>query len=94
MDHPRGNSQGSGTHVLVLDVFQELQFAVGPLRQHGRTEGFHDLLHRDCDACELVLCRTVGPILSLTDKWEEMITNHTRPNAPTNGRKLEQETIR
>jgi len=58
----------SGTHVLVLDVFQELQFAVGPLRQHGRTEGFHDLLHCDCDACELILCGAVGPILSLTDK--------------------------
>jgi len=68
MDYPRGNSQGSGTHVLVLDVFQKLQFTIGPLRQHGRTEGFHDLLHCDCDTRELVLCGTVGPILSLADE--------------------------
>jgi len=52
----------------MLDVFQKLQFTVGPLRQHGRTEGLHDLLHRDGDTCKLILCGTVGPILSVADE--------------------------
>ena len=71
-----------GPHVLMLNVFQKLQLTVGPLRQYGCTEGFHDLLHSDGDACKLVLCGTVGPALSMADKCEEMITNQTRPNAP------------
>ena len=66
----------------MLNVFQKFQFTVGPLRQDRRAEGLHDLLHCDGDACKLVLCGTVGPIFSEADKYEETITDQTRPNAP------------
>jgi hypothetical protein len=51
----------------MLDVFQKLQFTVSPLRQHGSTEGLHDLLHCNGDACKLILCGTVDPMFSSTD---------------------------
>ena len=51
----------------MLNVFQKLQFTVSPLRQHGCTEGLHDLLHCDGDACELILRGTGDPLLSVTD---------------------------
>lgn len=67
MDDPSEVRRGRGAHVLVLDVFQKLEFTVSPLRQHGRTEGLHDLLDRDGNACQLVLCGTVDPAFSVTD---------------------------
>ena len=66
----------------MLNVFQKLQFTVSSFRQHGRAEGLHNLLHRDGDACKLVLCGTIVPILSEADKRVETTTNQTRPNAP------------
>jgi len=66
----------------MLNVFQKFQFTVGSLRQDRSAEGLHDLLHCDCDACKLVLCGTVGPIFNEADKYEETITDQTRPNAP------------
>jgi len=66
----------------MLNVFQKFQFTVSPLRQDRRAEGLHDLLHCNSDACELILCGTVGPIFSEADKCEGTITDQTRPNAP------------
>jgi hypothetical protein len=83
--------EGGGTHILMLDVFQKLQLTVGPLRQHRRTKRLHDLLHCDRHACKLVLCGTVGPILRVADKWEEAITNQTRPNAPRENARMRTE---
>lgn len=34
-------------YVLVLYVFQQLEFAIRSFAQDGCTEGFHDLLDRD-----------------------------------------------
>lgn len=78
----KGGCRGGGAHVLMLNVFQKLQFTVGPLRQHRGAEGLHYLLYCDGNACKLVLCGTVDPIFSEADKYEETITNQTRPNAP------------
>jgi hypothetical protein len=86
VDDLRGFCKGGGAHVLMLNVFQKLQLAVGPLRQDRRAEGLHDLLHCDGDACKLVLCGTVGPIFSEADKCAGTITDQTRPNAPEKGR--------
>lgn len=47
-----------GTYVLVLYVFQQLEFAIRSFAQDGCTEGFHDLLDRNGGTCQLVLCRT------------------------------------
>ena len=85
----KGGLEGEeGAHVFVLDVFQKLQLAVSPLCQHGSAKGLHDLLHCDGDACKLVLCRAIGPILSPTDQCGETITNQTRPNAPAKKAKI------
>ena len=66
----------------MLDVFQKLQLTVCPLCQHGSAERLHDLLDCDRDTCKLVLRGTAGPILSSADKYEEIVTDQTRPNAP------------
>ncbi len=50
--------RGHKTHVLVLNMFQQLEFAISSFAEDRSAEGFHDLLNRDGGACELVLCRT------------------------------------
>lgn len=75
-------SQWSGAHILMLYVFQKLQFTVRPLRKHGSTEGLHNLLYCDCNASKLILRGAVGCGSNAADKREESITNQTRPNAP------------
>lgn len=50
----------SNTHILVSQMLQELQLAVGTLGQDRCAERLHDLLDSDGLACELVLCRTAG----------------------------------
>lgn len=45
----------TGTYVLVLDVFEELELTVGALAEDRGAEWLHDLLDRDGGACELVL---------------------------------------
>lgn len=46
-----------GTHVLVLQVLQQLELAICPLGEHGSAKGLHNLLDGDILAGELVLCR-------------------------------------
>jgi len=46
------------THVLVLNMFQQLKFAISSFAEDGSAKGFHNLLYRDGGTCKLVLCRT------------------------------------
>jgi hypothetical protein len=41
----------------MLNMLQELQFAIGSLGEHGGAEGLHDLLDRNGGARELILRR-------------------------------------
>ena len=50
----------SSTHILMSQVLQELQLAVGTLGQDRCAERLHDLLDSDGLVCELILCRTKG----------------------------------
>jgi len=56
MSRPR-QKKFSKTHILMSQVLQELQFAVGTLGQDRCAERLHDLLDSDGLVCELVLCR-------------------------------------
>ena len=42
------------THVLMLDVLEQLEFTIGALGEDGRRKGLHDLLDRSAGAGELV----------------------------------------
>jgi len=42
------------THVLMLDVLEQLEFTIGALGKDGRRKGLHDLLDRSAGAGELV----------------------------------------
>ena len=44
------------THILVLDVFEELELAICALREDGGAERLHDLLDGDRGASQLILC--------------------------------------
>lgn len=45
------------TYILMPQVLQKLQLAVGTLGQDGGTEGLHDLLDSNSLTCQLILCR-------------------------------------
>jgi hypothetical protein len=47
------------TDILVFEMFEKLQLAVGALRQDWSTERLHDLLNRNILPCELIFCRAV-----------------------------------
>ena len=47
------------SHILMLQVFEQLQLAISSLRQDRRAEGLHNLLHRDRLGRELILGRAV-----------------------------------
>ena len=49
------NSARAATHILVLQVLEQLQLAICPLGEHGGAEGLHDLLDGDGLVRELVL---------------------------------------
>lgn len=60
---PREQPKTRGsTNILVPEMFQELELAVRPLRQNGRAERLHNLLHRDTLVRELVPRGTVHMI--------------------------------
>ena len=59
MDWP-SEKKFSNTDILMSQVLQELQLAVGTLGQNRCAERLHDLLDSNGLACELVLCRTAG----------------------------------
>jgi hypothetical protein len=47
-------------YILVCDMLQQLQLAVGSFGEYRRTEWLHDLLNRDRRTGQLVLCGTAG----------------------------------
>lgn len=72
-----------GTYVLMLDVFQQLEFAIGAFAEDGCAKGFHDLLYRHGGLCELVLCGTW-----MHERWRAAGGGYpyqTRPKAPGGG---------
>ena len=56
----RGLARGGETDILVTEVLEQLELAVGALGQDGRAEGLHDLLDGHCLAGELVFGRTAA----------------------------------
>jgi hypothetical protein len=77
----RYSLEGEGrTHVLVLNVLQELELAICPLGEDWGAEGFHNLLDSHGRACELVLGRATPymsamapsrlPCIDIPDKAE------------------------
>jgi hypothetical protein len=52
----------SNTHILMPQVLEQLQLAVGTLGQDGCAERLHDLLDGNGLVCELILCRTKGVV--------------------------------
>lgn len=46
-----------GSHILMLEMLQQLQLTVRALRQDRSAEGLHNLLDRNMLACELILGR-------------------------------------
>lgn len=69
-----------GTYILVLDVLEQLELAVGSFAEDWRAERFHDLLDSDRGTCELVLGRTGTN--EENEGWGTRNAHHTRPNAP------------
>ena len=71
------------SYVFVLQMLQEFEFSVCPLRQNRRAERLHDLLHRHRLSGELILRRAVyvssGPCISVAHRCAAY---HTSPNAP------------
>jgi hypothetical protein len=63
-------------HILVSEVLEEFQLAVGALGQDRSAEGLHDLLDSHGLAGELILCRAAPMSVSDTLTMAEM---HTRP---------------
>ena len=63
----------------MLQMLQEFQFSVCPLRQDRRAEGFHDLLHRYRLSGELVLGRAVHNLQLLL--WTDLSLNDS-PDKP------------
>lgn len=88
------SSWGSQTYILMLQMLQELQFSVCPLRQDGCAEGLHDLLDGDALVGELVFRGAAheNAHLSATlhrqdpephvPRGEMEVPYQTRPNAP------------
>lgn len=68
---------GEGDDVLVLDVLEEFEFAIGALSEDGSRKGFHDLLDGDGGACELIFGRTVEfrRVWKDTRAWSEKSEN-------------------
>lgn len=66
----------------MLQVLQQLQLAVGTLRQDGRAEGLHDFLHRHRLRCELVFGRAFVDGQSMFSSCFRTPTHHTSPKAP------------
>ena len=64
----------------MLNVLEQLELAVRPLREHGRAEGLHDLLDRRGRAGELVLRRAahMRPSDPPAEKIRECGMGHTR----------------
>jgi hypothetical protein len=73
---------GTATHILVPEVFEELELSVGALGQDGSRERLHDLL--DCHRLlsELVLCGTRGSQRLARFVAGVALSYQTRPNAP------------
>jgi hypothetical protein len=71
----------SNTHILVPQVLQELQLAVGTLGQDRCAERLHDLLDSNGLVCELILGRT-GDSLDARLLAAVISAHQTRPNAP------------
>lgn len=80
----------SYTHILVLQVLQQLQLSVGSFRQHGSTERLHDLLDRDILTGEVVFGRATNGIRVSSHgaqqnqyhQNEGRNAHQTSPNAP------------
>lgn len=74
-----------GSHILMLEMLQQLQFTVSPLRQDRSAEGLHNLLNRNMLSCELILGRAGAAV---NTAFAQIIgfyldqAYHTRPNAP------------
>jgi hypothetical protein len=51
---------GINAHILVAQMLEQLQLAVGSLGQDRSAEGLHDLLDRHRLVCELVLRRAAA----------------------------------
>lgn len=62
--HWSSGKKFSDTHILMPQMLQKLQLAVGALGKDRCAERLHDLLDSDSLVCELVLCRT-GDLLGL-----------------------------
>lgn len=72
---------GRGTHILMLEVLQELEFSVCPLCEHRCAEGLHDLLDGYSLPRELVLGRTAFDVRRRSPRGG-CCTYQTRPKAP------------
>jgi hypothetical protein len=77
------------THVLVSEMLEQLQLAVGTFREDRSAEGLHDLLDGDRLAGQLVSRRAIGVTfrsaggyLSRARAGLEFRTYQTRPKAP------------
>jgi len=60
---------GNETYVLVLNVLEEFEFAVGSLTEDGCAEGLHDLLYRHRGSCELIFRGAGGDGLNGQVSW-------------------------
>ena len=56
--HWSSEKKFSNTHILMPQMLQELQLAVGAFGKDRCAERLHDLLDSNSLVCELVLCRT------------------------------------
>jgi hypothetical protein len=52
-------------YILMLEMLQELELTVGPLREDRCAERLHDLLHGDGLSSELVLCGAVPCLVTI-----------------------------
>lgn len=71
----------SNTHILMPQMLQKLQLAVGALGQDRCAERLHDLLDSDSLVGELILGRT-GALLEKGLLAAMIIAHQTRPKAP------------
>ena len=60
----RSQGGGGATHILMLEVLEQLQFSICSLRKYGSAERLHDFLHGHGLSSELVFCRTASLVSS------------------------------